>query len=1102
MTPDSSDPATSEAPSTPEGGTHDALWYKDAIVYQLHVKAFRDANRDGIGDFAGLTEKLDYLRDLGVTAVMLMPFYPSPLRDDGYDVADYREVHPSYGTLQEFRRFVREAHRRGLRVITELVMNHSSDLHPWFQRARRAPRGSPEREFYVWSDDPKKYAGTGIIFPEAESSNWAWDNVAQAHYWHRFFSHQPDLNFDHPEVLREWVRIMRHWLDLGVDGLRLDGVPYLVEREGTSNENLPETHAVLRRLRAWLEEHHPGRPLLAEANLWPEEVCRYFGNGDECHMAFHFPLMPRLFLAIAMEDRHPVVDIVAQTPDIPAECQWAIFLRNHDELTLEAVTDRERDYMYRVFANDPNMRLNLGIRRRLAPLMENERPKIELISFLLMTLPGTPIIYYGDEIGMGDNVYLGGRNSVRTPMQWSPDRNAGFSKADPQSLFMPPIMDPVYGYQSVNVESQLRSASSLLHWTRRLIAVRKSYRAFGRGTLTFLQPGNRKILAYIREHDGQAVLCVANLSRLSQAVELDLTRYEGRVPVEITGRESFPPIGKLPYLLTLPGHGYFAFELAVGVRSPIWHEQRFPNRTLPVVVLSAQWREALTGQGLRDIRSLAVNLNEQRLREEILLPFMRDREWFTAHAGSVSDLAVDDLLEWATPEGHWLLAVLRAEWADQRSQRFLVPLALDWETRNYDPLERLGPWAVARIRQKERMGVLYSALGDPEFARALARAAGSNAEVAVGDKRLRFSSSAVYAELTPSIDEEVRTPPLEQSNTSVFFGNRLYLKAYRRLHYGVNPDLEMARFLTEVSAFAHIAPLAGAVELVDPATQAEPITLAILQKYVEHQGDAWNFTVEYLDRTLAAPSADGGTSHAFYLKQMELLGQRVAQLHRALARISGDPPFDPEPFTRDAFLAWTAEVATAVERALASLRQAATWMGGSLTTQVEELLARRAELLERLRTVQPAAALVRTRYHGDLHLGQVLIAQNDFVIIDFEGDPRRPIGQWRGKHCPMRDMAGMLYSITKAGDTVRRRAPEHAAADAALEHWERESSAALQRGYRHASAGLASMPTDDVSWRTLLNLFTLERTVYELQYELQQLREPALPLRSLLQLSS
>jgi maltose alpha-D-glucosyltransferase/alpha-amylase len=541
----------------------DPHWYKDAIIYQLHVKAYADSSGDGIGDLAGLTRRLDYIAGLGVTAIWLLPFYPSPLRDDGYDIADYTNIHPDYGTRRDFRAFVREAHRRGLRVITELVVNHTSDQHPWFTESR-ASRSNPKRNWYVWSDDDHRYADARIIFTDTETSNWAWDQGSQQYYWHRFFSHQPDLNYDNPQVVRAVIRVMRFWLDLGVDGLRLDAVPYLVEREGTICENLDETHQVLKRLRSALDEKHSGRMLLAEANQWPADVRPYFGDGDECHMAFHFPLMPRIWIALRKEDRTPIVEIMESTPSIPEDSQWALFLRNHDELTLEMVTDEERDYMWAEYAADRRARINLGIRRRLAPLVDNSRRRIELLNSLLLSMPGTPVIYYGDEIGMGDNVYLGDRNGVRTPMQWTGDRNAGFSSADAAALYSPVIVDPVYGYQSVNVEAQERIPGSLLHWMRRIIRVRRQYPVFGRGSLEFLHPENRHVLAYLREHDGVTILCVVNLSRFAQYVELDLSRFTDRVPVEMVGRVRFPSIGELPYLLTFGPHGWYWFELTDG----------------------------------------------------------------------------------------------------------------------------------------------------------------------------------------------------------------------------------------------------------------------------------------------------------------------------------------------------------------------------------------------------------------------------------------------------------------------------------------------------------------------------------------------------------
>ncbi|MDP3327010.1 maltose alpha-D-glucosyltransferase, partial [Parvibaculum sp.] len=608
----------------------DALWYKDAVVYQLHVKSFFDANNDGIGDFAGLMRKLDYIADLGVTAIWLLPFYPSPRRDDGYDIGEYRDVSPDYGSMDEARAFVDAAHARGIRVITELVINHTSDQHPWFQAARRAPAGSPERNFYVWSDNDRDYAGTRIIFCDTEKSNWTWDEEAQAYFWHRFYSHQPDLNFDNPAVLAEVLSVMHFWLDAGVDGLRLDAIPYLIEREGTSNENLPETHDVLKRIRADLDAHYTGRVLLAEANMWPEDTQQYFGTGsDECHMAFHFPLMPRMYMAVAQEDRFPITDIMRQTPDIPENCQWAIFLRNHDELTLEMVTDAERDYLWDTYAADRRARINLGIRRRLAPLMERDRRRIELMNALLLTMPGTPVLYYGDEIGMGDNVYLGDRDGVRTPMQWAPDRNGGFSLADPATLALPPIMDPLYGFQAVNVEAQERDRHSLLNWLKRMLAVRREHQAFGRGTQRFLRPANRKVLAYLREYKGDIILCVANLSRTAQAVELDLIDYEGHALVELSGGAAFPAIGQLPYLLTLPPYGFLWFRLSLDATGPDWSSGA-PG--LEVERYTFVLRPALT--------DVVQGANLDALEKDVLPGYLPHRRWFGAKGEKIHRVRV------------------------------------------------------------------------------------------------------------------------------------------------------------------------------------------------------------------------------------------------------------------------------------------------------------------------------------------------------------------------------------------------------------------------------------------------------------------------------
>jgi maltose alpha-D-glucosyltransferase / alpha-amylase len=542
-----------------DGPQRDTQWYKSAVFYELYVRSFYDSNGDGYGDFRGLTQQLDYLEWLGVDCVWLLPFYQSPLKDGGYDISDFYAILPEYGTLNDFLQFLEAAHERNIRVVADMVMNHTSDQHPWFQEARLP--GSAKRDWYVWSDNEQRYPDARIIFLDTERSNWTWDEEAGAFYWHRFFSHQPDLNYDNPEVQEQMLAVLRFWLDLGLDGFRLDAIPYLFEREGTNCENLDETHDYIRRIRKEIDSSYDNIVLLAEANQWPADVVEYFGAGDECHMAFHFPLMPRMFMAARRQVRYPVVEILQQTPSIPDNAQWGIFLRNHDELTLEMVTDEERDYMYNEYAKDPRMKLNLGIRRRLAPLLENSHDQMELFHAMLLSLPGSPIVYYGDEIGMGDNIYLGDRDGVRTPMQWNIDRNAGFSRADFAQLYLPVLLDPVYGYQACNVEAEMRDQNSFLHWFRRLLSIRKQHPVFGFGSLDVCQLDNPAVFAYLRKHRDDVVLCANNVSGRAQAAELDLSDYEGRYPVELGGRERFPRIGELPYLLTFGPHDFYWFEL-------------------------------------------------------------------------------------------------------------------------------------------------------------------------------------------------------------------------------------------------------------------------------------------------------------------------------------------------------------------------------------------------------------------------------------------------------------------------------------------------------------------------------------------------------------
>ena len=1080
----------------------DPLWYKDAIIYQLHVKAFFDGNNDGIGDFAGLTARLDYLQDLGVTALWLLPFYPSPLRDDGYDIADYKNIHPAYGNMADFRAFVRAAHQRGMRVITELVINHTSDQHPWFQRARHAPPGSPWRDFYVWSDSDQKFADTRIIFVDSEKSNWTWDPVAQAYYWHRFYAHQPDLNFDSKPVFRAVANVMRFWLDLGVDGMRLDAVPYLIEREGTSNENLPETHAVLRRLRDELDRHYHDRMLLAEANQWPEDVLQYFGAGDECHMAFHFPLMPRIYMAVATEDRHPVTDIMRQTPEIPANCQWAVFLRNHDELTLEMVTDRERDYLWDYYAGDRRARINLGIRRRLAPLMENDRRKIELLNALLLSMPGTPVLYYGDEIGMGDNVFLGDRDGVRTPMQWSFDRNGGFSRADPAGLYLPPIMDPVYGFAAVNVEAQSRSPSSLLNWTKRLIAARRTRRALGRGSLRFLYPGNRKIIAYLREWEGETILCVANLSRTAQAAELDLSEFRGRQVVEVLGRSLFPPIGDLPYFLTLQAHSFFWFELAAAAGAD---DGRLPSAAPEylTLVLPHGWVD------LFDRHNLPL------FEREVVPAFLARQRWFAAKDQRLEGARVVAHGEIDVPPAEGapgrpdriLLQIVEALLPDGERQQYFLPLAALWAPSESEARQTLLPVTLAELRQARREGALLDAASQDGLGLALADAIRRAATLPLGGRdgaagEIRFRQTPACADAAWPERLLTRRLGAEQSNSSVLFEDFAVLKLYRRLHAGPHPEIEMSRFLVERAGFANTPPPLATIELVPP--EGEPSALGALYGFVRNQGDGWTLALDYLLRYLddslneAAPGGvppghDAGRPAAdhFFLALARQLGLRTAQLHRALAEhCDDDPAFAPEPLTSADVADWRGALDASAAAMFARLERAREGLPAATHEMVDAVLATRARLTETIRQLAPDGIVaMKTRHHGDLHLGQVIAVQNDFYFTDFEGEPARPLDARRRKSSPLRDVAGMIRSFDYAAiAAVQQIAETRPAAlprvEELAEAWRQRAVDGFRAAYRKAMRGCSAYPANKLQAKALIDFFILEKAVYEVNYEL------------------
>lgn len=1066
-------PAFTETPD-------DGLWYKDAIIYQLHVKAFHDSNGDGIGDFAGLTEKLDYLRDLGVTVLWLLPFYPSPGRDDGYDISDYGDINPQFGTMKDFRRFMVEAKKRGLRVITELVVNHTSDQHAWFKRARRSPPGSSARDWYVWSDTDQKFLETRIIFTDTEKSNWAWDSEANAYYWHRFFSHQPDLNFDNPRVVRAVTQVMKRWLDTGVDGFRLDAVPYLIEREGTSNENLPETHVIIKQLRAELDAYAPGKVLLAEANMWPEDVQQYFGNGDECQMAYHFPLMPRIYMAIAQEDRFPIADIMRQTPEIPSNCQWAMFLRNHDELTLEMVTDVERDYLWSTYAADPRARINVGIRRRLAPLMDNDRRKIELMNSILMSMPGTPIIYYGDEIGMGDNIFLGDRNGVRTPMQWTPDRNGGFSRADPAALYLPCIMDPVYGFSAVNVEAQSRSASSLLSWMRRLIAVRKSTSVFGRGTLTFVRPANRAVLAYVRQLGSEAILCVANLARTAQAVELDLSPWEGRIPQEMLGRTNFPRIGQLPYLVTLPPYGFFWFQL--NEESGNVEETKLP-REISTLVLGPTLQSLTSGWTLRT------------LENDVLPGFIANRRWFGEKNQRTPSVKVSSAIPVEFGNDRFLMAVADTS-SGAGTSRYMLPLTIRWS--RYTAIDR-GPASVlAAVRRGPREGTLLDATAEPEFIAALlasirAGAVAGHSAAGLGDQRIEFRPTGVFAAAPPPDVNTVKAVDREQSNSSIIVDDRYVVKLLRRLSPGIHPEIEIGRFLTDETSFQNAPALLGSAELIEGDTSS---ALVVVHAFIENQGDAWSLTVGSLERlidaqrlNLAEPILETADTLVL-LQRIRQIGKRTAELHLAFASRPDIAAFAPEPITAEDVAGWTDDLA---KRTRARLDLVATSMA-NLPREIHPIASRLTENRDAILSYvengrKSAFEGQKIRHHGDFHLGQVLIAKDEAYILDFEGEPRRTVEERRRKAPPARDVAGLIRSIDYAISAAIANAPDLNDEDRSvltplMRDWGERLTEAFWSTYRETLGDNALWPANPEQAQQLLDTFLLEKALYEIEYEL------------------
>ena len=1096
----------------------DPLWYQDAVIYELHIKAFYDSNGDGIGDFKGLTQKLDYLERLGITAVWLLPFYPSPLRDDGYDTAYYFDVHPNYGTLRDFKEFLREANKRGIRVITELVLNHTSDQHPWFQRARKAEYGSVWRNFYVWSDTHERYKDARIIFKDFETANWTWDHVANAYYWHRFYSHQPDLNYDNPQVQKAMFQVIDNWFEMGVDGLRLDAVPYLFEREGTNCENLPETYDFLKKLRAHIDGKFKNKMLLAEANQWPEDAAAYFGDGDECHMAFHFPVMPRLFMSMWMEDRYPIIDIFEQTPTIPDTCQWALFLRNHDELTLEMVTDEERDYMYRVYARDPNARINLGIRRRLAPLLNNHRGKIEVMNMLLFSLPGTPIIYYGDEIGMGDNFYLGDRNGVRTPMQWSTDRNAGFSRTNPQKLYLPAIIDPEYHYEAINVENQEGNHASLLWWTRRIVDMRKRFKAFGRGSIEFLLPDNPKVLAFIRQYADETILVVVNLSRYAQVVEIDLSRFAGYVPEEVFSRNRFPVIRETPYVLTLNFNDYFWFQLKQEEHViPVGELQRL----IPELSVSGSWEQALQGR------------MKEFIEANILPPFLELCRWYGGKARKMREVNIVENIPLGRGTAAAHLLFVKVGYIEGLPDTYLLPLSFAVGETALKIMETRPQIILARLQCSDGEGVLYDSSHDEEFRKNLygmilkrSGARGLQGQlIAYPGRYLRSLKDK------ETLHEKSQVLKAEQSNTSILYGNELFLKLYRRLDEGINPDLELGRFLTEQASFPHVPPFAGAIEYRD--TGAEPVIVGILQAFLPNQGDAWTYSLDaagrYFERVLARMNeikemprtssslldlATQDTPPLFeeliggvYLETASLLGMRTGELHRALSRDTEDPNFSPEPFTLLYQRSLYQSIQSLTKRVFDLLRKNLKKLPDHVREEAGAAAQMEKDIIHRLKRIfTRKISAMKTRHHGDYHLGQVLYTGNDFYIIDFEGEPARSLSERRLKKSPLRDVAGMIRSFHYGAYTallkhIPFRPEDIQTLGPWAELWYKYVSGAFLRAYLHTVKESQLIPRDADELNIMLNAYLLEKAVYEIGYELNNRPDwLMIPLRGVRQL--
>lgn len=1077
----------------------ETLWYKDAVIYELHIRSFYDSNNDGIGDINGLIQKLDYLEKLGITAFWLLPFYPSPLRDDGYDIADHYDIHPDYGTLRDFKKLLKEAHQRGIRIITELPINHTSDQHKWFQKARESKPNSSWRNFYVWSETPHKYNDARIIFRDFETSNWAWDSIAEAYYWHRFYSFQPDLNYDNAEVREEIQNIVDYWLEIGVDGILLDGISYLYEREGTTSENLKESHNFLKKLRKHVDGKFKNKLLLAGVNQWPDDAAGYFGNGDECHMTFHFSVMPRLFMAQRMEDNFPVINILQQTPNIPDKCQWVMILRNHDELTLEMVTDEERDYMYRTFAQDPRARVHLGIRRRLAPLLNNNRRKIELFNFLLLSLQGTPVIYYGDEIGMGDNYYLGDRSGVRTPMQWSGDRNAGFSNTDPQKLYLPVIIDSEYLYQSVNVQLQEQNSSSLLWWMKRLIAMRKQYKSLGRGKLKFIESGNPKILAFIRQYEEEIILVVVNLSRFAQITKLELSEFIKYIPQEIFSQNIFPVIEETSYVLTLGSYDHYWFLL----EKKTDNAEEVSDTTLPEMRVKKQWKEIFEEEA------------KAYFEKKVLPGYIKTTRWYGGKARQLKNISIKENILIPVNDSHAYLLIIQVNYVTGTPENYILTVSYTRETKVEKMIKDYPQSIISRIKIGEESGFLYDAIYSEEMRNQFLQMIlkkkkfkGKQGVLSAGRSKY-FNKLLNGTELPP----HSRVLKAEQSNSSVLYGETFFLKFYRHVEEGINPDAEMIRFLSEDKNFENVPPYAGSLEYQNSGS--EPHVLALLQKFTHNQGDAWTVTLDAVGRYFEKIISQKPKSQIFdlnfenifdvqfndvpenlqkligetFFKKASLLGKRTGEMHAALSSAK-ERDFEPEPFSLLYQKSLYQTLQTNTRRGLSFLRDSVKSLPSKTKKEAEKILSMEDKILDFCKSIlKKKISAKKIRIHGDYHLGQVLNTGDDFMIIDFEGEPVRSPGERRLKYPAMRDVAGMLRSFHYAVYSVFFQRSKIHPDDASvmrlwIEPWYYYITGAFLNSYLETIKGYDIVPEEKDELNILLNVFLIDKSIYEIGYEL------------------